>query len=440
MRTPPLKLPQVKQPRIVVNLVFFALLGALLAVWAVRNIITIDALERPFPVTADFASSPGLHSDLEVTHLGVKVGRVGGVALRNGHVEVRIEMDRGVRVPAGAGAQVLRKSAIGEPYIELTSPKTPGGGYLKAGDHIPLGRTSGTTDYKQLFTGLSDTLKAVDPRDAQTLFHEAATGLQGRGTALHDMIGDTDRLTATLAAEAPALDALATQLTQLTGTLTRHRYQLVSGVNDLAAFTATMRQARQDLDSVLAQGPGTLGDLDALLESARPGLDCLLSAAAVQTVPVFDAANQARINHVLRMVPTLQALVSDVRVKEGKGSALRTTAVITVAGPPQAAEYAAPTPKPTAPALALCPATAGKGSAKSGGKPRSGSGSAAKAPAQERTPAALATRPVSADGDRRSPLSRALPLLPPALAAVVVLAVAANVARTLARRRSGARR
>ncbi|MDL4814298.1 MCE family protein [Actinomadura opuntiae] len=439
MKTPSLKFPQVKQPRIVINLIFFALLGAVLAVWAVRNIITIDALERPFPVTADFATSPGLHRDLEVTHLGVKVGRVGGVRLRDGHVEVRIEMDRGVHVPKDAGARVLRKSAIGEPYIELTSPKTPGGGYLAAGDRIPLARTAGTTDYKQLFTGLSNTLKAVDPRDARTLFHEAATGLQGRGTALHDMIGDTDRLTATLAANAPALDALATQLTRLTATLTEHRYQLVSGVNDLAAFTATMRQARRDLDTVLAQGPGTLGDLNDLLRTARPGLDCLLSAAAVPTVPVFDSANRARIEHVLRMVPTLQALVSDVRVKEGTGSALRVTPVITVAGPPQAAEYAAPATKPTAPALTLCPASKGKGTAKSGGSTASAAADS-RAGAQARTPAPVATRPVSAEGERRSPLSRSLPLLPPALAVVVVLAVAANVARTLVRRRSGARR
>ncbi|MFB4295133.1 MCE family protein [Actinomadura sp. NTSP31] len=437
MKTPAFKLPHVRQPRIAINLIFFALLGALLATWAVRNIITIDALEQPFPVTADFASSPGLHSDLEVTHLGVKVGRVGGVKLRNGHVEVRIEMDRGVHVPKDAGAQVLRKSAIGEPYIELTSPKAPGGGYLKAGDHIPLGRTAGTTDYKQLFTGLSDTLKAVDPRDAQTLFHEAATGLQGRGTALHDMIGDTDQLTATLAANAPALDALATQLTQLTATLTRHRYQLVSGVNDLAAFTATMRQARQDLDTVLAQGPGTLGDLDKLLQTARPGLDCLLSAAAVPTVPVFDSANQAEINHVLRMVPTLQALVSDVRVKDGKGSALRVTPVITVAGPPQAAEYATPTPKPTAPALAYCPAAAGKDGSTSAGKPPSGNVSTARNGTKTQPPTAIPTRPIS---EHRSLPARTMPLLPPALAAVVVLAVVANVVRTFLNRRFGTRR
>jgi phospholipid/cholesterol/gamma-HCH transport system substrate-binding protein len=438
MKAPALRLPRFKQPRIVVNLVFFALLGAVLALWAVRSIITIDAIERPFTVTADFASSPGLHSDLEVTHLGVKVGRVGGVKLRNGHVEVRLEMDRGVHVPAGVRAQVLRKSAIGEPYIELSTPKTAGSAaFLKAGDHIPLSRTAGTTDYKQLFTGLSNTLKAVDPRDARTLFHETAAGLQGRGTAVHDMISDTDRLTASLAANAPTLDALATQLTRLTATLTRHRYQLVSGVNDLAAFTASMRQARQSLDTVLAQGPGMLGDLDALLEKARPGLDCLLAAAATPTVPVFSPANEAQINHVLRMVPTLQALVADIAVQGPNGKALRVTPVLTVAGAPQAAEYATPTPRPAAPALTLCPATSPKGLSKS---ERKAVASAAASAPKDRTPAPLRTHPVSADGPQRSAPARWLPLLPPALAVVVVAAVASSTARNLLRRRSGTRR
>src|SRR5690606_3768359 len=74
-------------------------------------------------------------------------------------------------------------------------------------------------DYKQLFEGLSGTLDAVDPRDTRTLVHELATGLEGRGTDLHDMISDAHRPTGTLAAQAPTLDATSRELTRLTATL-----------------------------------------------------------------------------------------------------------------------------------------------------------------------------------------------------------------------------
>jgi phospholipid/cholesterol/gamma-HCH transport system substrate-binding protein len=429
----------IRPSRIVVNLAFFALLGAALAVWAVRSIITIDALERPFPVTADFASSPGLHQDLEVTHLGVRVGSVGAVRLERGHVSVRLDLDRGVRVPADAHARVLRKSAIGEPYIELTTPSGhTGSAVLGRGDHIPLGRTSGTTDYKQLFTGLSATLRAIDPRDTRTLVHEAATGLQGRGTDINDMFGDVHRLTATLAANAGTLDALSTQLTQLTGTLAGHRQDLASGINDLATFTAAMRQTRGDLDTVLAQGPGRLGDLNKLLQKARPGLDCLLSASATPTAPVFSPQNNAQINRVLHMIPTLEALAADTIAPDGKGgSGLQSTFVISVAGPAKAAEeYAKPVPQPAAPSLTLCPATKNLKAAKSGRKPAADARTpAAKTPA---APAPEATRKVSAE--KTAPLDRTLPLLPPALGAVVVIATAASTLRALFRRRHAPRR
>lgn len=198
-----------RYPRIAINLIFFALLGLALTVWAVRSLIHIEALERPFKITADFETSPGLHGDLEVTHLGVAVGEVGDIRLEGDHVAVTLNIRRDARITAGVGARVLRKSAIGEPYIELTPANGDDTRTLKNGDHIPLARTSGTTDYKQLFEGLSGTLDAVDPRDTRTLVHELATGLEGRGTDLHDMISDAHRLTGTLAAEAGTLDAMS---------------------------------------------------------------------------------------------------------------------------------------------------------------------------------------------------------------------------------------
>ncbi|TDC45472.1 MCE family protein, partial [Actinomadura sp. KC345] len=342
-----MRLPRFRYPRVAVNLVFFALLGVALAVWAARSLIHIDALERPFTVTADFETSPGLHGDLEVTHLGVAVGEVGEIRLSGDHVAVALDIRRDARIPAGVGARVLRKSAIGEPYIELTPSKTTGSRTLKNGDHIPLSRTAGTTDYKQLFEGLSTTLDAVDPRDTRTLVHELATGLEGRGTDLHDMISDAHRLTGTLAAEAGTLDALSRELTRLTATLSTHRQDIASGVNDLALVSASLRQSTRDLNTVLDKGPGAMENLHGLLQDARPGLDCLLTAAATPTAPLMTTANQQKINHVLRLVPTLQTLVADITATEPDGKYLRVSPVITLTGPAKAAtEYTTPVPKP----------------------------------------------------------------------------------------------
>ncbi|MBA9002942.1 MCE family protein [Thermomonospora cellulosilytica] len=420
--------------RIVVNLVFFGALGVVLAIWAASSLIDIDALRRPVPVTADFASSPGLNPGLEVTHLGVRVGKVGAIELKPGHAEVRIDLDRHAQVPSTAGARVMRKSAIGEPYIELTPPPASAAEPrpLRAGDHIPLSRTAGGTDYRHLFRSLGDTLDAVDPEDARTLVHETATALEGRDDSLRDLIADTHRLTGTLAAEASTLDALSVQLTQLTGTLADHRWQLASGVQNLATVTGSIRQSRQRLDTVLEEGPGFLEQVNKLLSEARPGLDCLLTAVSTPSEPIFSPRNEARIDHLVEMVPTLKALVSDITVKEGGHRYARVMPVITIAGSgsDQGAEFAKPRPRPTPRPLSVCPATEGAdpdqagafNAEPGGGKPGQGGTTALRKTTDQK------------DG---SPVSGVLPLLPPLLGALVVIAVGARTLRTLIRRRSG---
>ena len=422
-----------KQPRIVINLVFFAGLGVVLAIWAVSSIISIDAIDRPYHVTVQFATSPGLRADQEVTHLGVHVGTVGGVELADGHVDVRLDLDRGTNVPAGVGARVLRKSAIGEPYIELTPPPRAGGKPLAEGDLIPVGRTKATVDYQQLFSGLGETLKAVDPRDAQTLVHEAAAGLEGRGGSINSIIGDSHQLTKTLAADAGTLDALAVELTRLTSTLTDHRRSLAAGTNDLATVTATIGRERAHLETVLDEGPGAIAGINDLLRKSRPGLGCLLTAAAAPSQPLLTSANSAKIRHVLEMVPTLNALVTDITARDASGPYLRVTPVITLTGE-AAIEYADPRPRPKAPDLTMCAdrnePSKDKDKDKEDAERRdaepaapSGTGS---------TPGAdpaMSSRPVNA-GDEPSD-GGGLPVWPPVLAGLVLLAAAARTVWTM---------
>ncbi|MBE1533127.1 MCE family protein [Actinomadura algeriensis] len=422
-----------KQPRIVINLVFFAGLGVVLAIWAVSSIISIDALERPYRVTVQFATSPGLRADQEVTHLGVHVGTVGGVELRDGHVDVRLDLDRGTDVPAGVGARVLRKSAIGEPYIELTPPPRAGGGSLEEGDLIPVNRTKATVDYQQLFSGLGETLKAVDPRDARTLVHEAAAGLEGRGGSLNSIIGDSHQLTRTLAADAGTLDALAVELTRLTSTLTDHRLSLASGANDLATVTATIGRERAHLETVLDEGPGAIAGINELLRRSRPGLGCLLTAAATPSDPLLTSANSAKIRHVLEMVPTLKALVTDITARDATGPYLRVTPVITVTGEAPT-EYADPRPRPKAPELTTCAERNESSGGDEGGDERDGERRAAEPAAPSGTGStpgadpAMSSRPVNA-GDE--PSGGGLPLWPPVLAGLVLLAAAVRTVRTM---------
>ncbi|WP_165966414.1 MCE family protein [Actinomadura sp. 7K507] len=415
--------------RIVTNLIFFAALGVLLSIWAVTSIITVDALRRPVTVTAEFASSPGLRADLEVAYLGVRVGSVGDVDLRPGRVAVQLKLDRGATVPAAAHAAVLRKSVMGEPYVALTPPSGPGGRPLRAGDHIPLSRTSVTVEYKKLFDSAGDLLRAIPPRETRTLTSELATGLEGRGGTLRDLMGDAHQLTGTLAAESSVLDSLSVQLTQLTGTLAASGPELGSGVNDLAAFTATLKDSRNDLDSVLRRGPGLVDQVNGTLEASRPGMRCMLHALGVQSPPLFTPEASRLLRHSLTVFGTRIPDVTDSVVEPNpEGTHVRFKVVLDFAGPVGDPDEYGESLIPAKPPLYEC---AGNGRQVAAPPPGTGEKGT---PALKQGPFTAEASPAADREPGTSPSSRWLPLLP-ILAAALVLGVAAGRLGTAIRRR-----
>ncbi|MFF5204435.1 MCE family protein [Streptosporangium sp. NPDC000396] len=343
--------------RVWINLGFFAVLGVVMTVWAFTSVIKLDLIERPYRINAEFLSSPGLVRGFDVAYLGVRVGRVDEVSLAPGKIVVGLSINRDVRLPEGVTAEVRRKSAVGEPYVEISPPRSGAGGTpLAAGATIPLARTSVPLDYKKLFDGVGKLLNAVPPEDAQTIVHELATGLDGRTTSIREIVDNAHDLTTTLAENTDLLDDLSVELTRLTGTLAGRREKLSQGVTDLAGVTRSIRESRKQLYAALEHGPGFFRQVDNLLRTARPGLSCALTAAGMNSGVLFTPRTQENINHLLRTVPTAEALLADVTDRRADGVYGRATFVFSVPGGPRAArEYRNPLSPPKVHKLGACP-------------------------------------------------------------------------------------
>ncbi|WP_068922802.1 MCE family protein [Planobispora rosea] len=343
--------------RIWINLGFFAILGVVMTVWAFTSIIKLDIIERPYRINAEFVSSPGLVRGFDVAYLGVRIGRIDGVTLAPGKIVVALSIDREVRIPRGVTAEVRRKSAIGEPYVEISPPKEgAGGAVMPPGSTIPLASTSVPLDYRRLFDGVGKLLNAVPPEDARTIVSELAAGLDGRTTSIREIVDNAHGLTTTLAENTELLDDLSVNLTRLTGTLAGKREELSVGVTDLAGVTRSIRNSRKQLYTFLDQGPGFFRQVDHLLNVARPGLSCTLTAAGMRQGVVFTPRNQAHVNHLLRTVPTTQALLADTTERHAGGLYGRVTFIFSVPGGPKVAqEYRGPLAPPGTPRLRSCP-------------------------------------------------------------------------------------
>ncbi|SEG82796.1 phospholipid/cholesterol/gamma-HCH transport system substrate-binding protein [Nonomuraea solani] len=343
--------------RIYLNLGFFVVLGVVMTVWAFSTIIRLDAIERPYRVSAEFVSSPGLIRGFDVAYLGVRIGKIGDVRLAPGKIVLGLDIDREIRLPKGVTAEVRRKSAIGEPYVELSPPaKGVTGPSLAAGDTIPLAKTTVPLDYKKLFEGVGRLLNAVPPKDAKTITHELAVALDGRASSIRHIIDDAHAVTGTLADNADVLDDLSVQLTRLTHTLVGKRGELASGITDLSTVTAALRASRTDLNAFLDQGPGVFAQLDTAIRRSRPGFSCLLTAAGLPHRPVFSAETGRNVHHLLSIMPTALSLADDISDRRGDTVYGKATFVFSVPGAPEPAEeYAGPLGPPTVPKLRACP-------------------------------------------------------------------------------------
>jgi phospholipid/cholesterol/gamma-HCH transport system substrate-binding protein len=370
----------------------------LLAVWAVGNVMHLDLVDSPRTVVAEFERSPGLRRAVEVAYPSSPVGTASSVALRPGRVEVTLRIDRDVDLPAELTAAVRRKSAVGEPYVDLAPAVEGVGGELADGARIPLERTSTPLDYADLFAALAGLVDAVPPEDLRTLVHELAIGLEGNGDSIRTIVTGLADTTSAFAERSDVLDRLATDLTRLTEALAEHRGSLASGVDDLAALAGTLAESRADVEALLAQEPSFTGRLADLLERSGGDLGCLTDALGTVGSAVTTDEHLRDIADLLQLGPQMLAVFRSVVDEEADGPYIRTIEPVNLGLPgapgapvPQYGSAAAPPPVPGMPTCAASTAapTASPGDATAGtgdgtgevGAPPAGATPAAPGPA-----------------------------------------------------------
>ena len=261
-----------------INLAVFVAVFVGFLVWAARNVVTIEAIERPYEIAGDFEAASGVLPNAEVSYLGVRYGRVDSVDLREGGVRIHMKIDRSKRIPAEVRADVFRKSAIGEPYVLLTPP--PGyeedGQFLEKGAIIPQEHTSIPLEFSEMLRSASRLLSAIPPEAAGNLIHELAVGLAGREESLRQLTVAGDTLSETFAERTEALDRLAENNTRLTRVVAAHRNSLVQSLDDLRQVASSLRAAEGDLVRLLDDGPELVGRTAEIVSAQKGNLDCIL--------------------------------------------------------------------------------------------------------------------------------------------------------------------
>lgn len=225
-------------------------------------------LQRPYHVSAAFASGAQLVGGDDVTISGFRVGRVASIEPADGGARVVLELhEQYAPLYADARAMVKAKNLLGETYVELNRG-TPQAGPLRDGGLIDLRHTLTPVELDQVL----DVLGADTRQRLVVLINELGEAVEGRGQDLNGSAGDLRVVAQSLqtiahavAAQADHLDTLLSALRKVLETIAAYRTQLRALVGDWDRLMRTLASRESDLEGLFVNEDRVVTILDQAL-------------------------------------------------------------------------------------------------------------------------------------------------------------------------------
>lgn len=219
------------------------------------------------------------------------VGNVSDIGTEDFRALVELDIDPGVRLPAGTTARLELASPLGEEFVVLRPPAAPDGNVLTDGSVIPLAQTSRGPDVENALAAAGTLLNGAGLDQVRTVITELNTALTGREQQTRDLLGELER---TLA----SLDGHRAELTRLIDSVHATSQHLADGQ---ATLDAALTQVRPAIEVLLAERER----FTALLDSTA-GLSTATAALVAQT----DES-------LIRQVEEFRPVLADLRSLDG---------------------------------------------------------------------------------------------------------------------------
>jgi phospholipid/cholesterol/gamma-HCH transport system substrate-binding protein len=160
-------------------------------------------LDRPLTSKAPtikvmLTSTGGLFAGSEATYRGVKVGKVTAIKLTRDGVEADVSLtNTDLDIPASTKARVRSLSPVGEQYVDF-EPTSLSGPYLKDGSVIAASSTELPQTLGSTVVAVNGLLKQIDPDKLHSMLGELATGLNGTGLQIGQIVDQGQQILQTL--------------------------------------------------------------------------------------------------------------------------------------------------------------------------------------------------------------------------------------------------
>jgi virulence factor Mce-like protein len=287
--------------RIVINLITFGIISAVLIAYGFLNLLG-NPLRDTTTVSSVFPTAAGLSPGFTVTLDGVDVGTVSSVTLVPKGAKVTMSIDPGNTIPDNVQVRVIVANALGEQEVELAPPPgAPDPPSLKNGAVIPAAADSTPADVGTVVAEFTKLVAAIPAGDLNTVLHELATAVDGRGGDLRTIAESSRLFSQEFLNYQQQFESLLDNSPPVLDTVSANASALQQGLANTAVLVQALAQHRDDLVRLLAQGTTTASQLDQLLVTNRPNLGCLVHDLADVNQNVGNGANLTNLDATLAL-------------------------------------------------------------------------------------------------------------------------------------------
>ncbi|MDY7104662.1 MAG: MlaD family protein [Actinomycetota bacterium] len=275
------------------------------------------ALADTYPVVAHFDDATGVTDGNEIRLAGVRVGKVGSVAVERGEAVVTMNIDERYRVPQDSRFELRWKNLLGQRFIQVVPPPeaTPGGPAVEEGAELTTARTRSAADLSMLLNNTEPLVAQLDVPRLNQVTATLAASFAGREAALGAGIDDARTLLTELNTRRDAIDRSLANLDTLIGGIAERDAEIERFLTSFATTAETLAANAGQLGLTVAQLDVLVDVTEQVLSASSEDLDAVID----QSVQVLDAV-AANADSLEEGVRTLPWAVAAITRATGKGN------------------------------------------------------------------------------------------------------------------------
>jgi phospholipid/cholesterol/gamma-HCH transport system substrate-binding protein len=256
-------------------------------------------------VTADFADTTGVYVGNEVQYLGVPVGEITAISPRGPVMRVHMVVDKDIRIPREAAAQIMQSALLTDRYVEL-GPVYKGGPALQPGANIGADHTRSPVSFDDLGKSIDALVVALDRkgpdgRGIEDVLSVAADNLDGNGERIRRLIVSSRDALASINRKEPDLAAVTQNLNVLAEVLADRDTTVRRFTKNLRDASKVIAGQTDDLDKTLRSLRQLTNEVSVFIDGNRDELKANLRDVATITSTIH--AQQAELSRVFDYMP-----------------------------------------------------------------------------------------------------------------------------------------